>query len=162
MCKFLSGIFEKVENSLLLLGIDSRHYACIRGGYIALKERAQPFSKIPLILAYGRQDATVLSKGSPFWRVKSSARSSVLWTVVEYCRRYCFFLTYANTKCMPRLFSAILAYFIRFHPPFSAPSSAVHLFLCIPKNAILFAYSKKLLYLCTRKLTLGCLRDISE
>ena len=65
MCKFLSGIFEKSRNSLLLLGIDSRHYACIRGGYIALKERAQPFSKIPLILAYGLQDATVLSKGSP-------------------------------------------------------------------------------------------------
>ena len=50
--KFLSGIFEKVENSLLLLGIDSRHYACIRDGYITLKERAQPFSKISLILAY--------------------------------------------------------------------------------------------------------------
>ncbi len=63
--KFLSGIFEKVENSLLLLGIDSRHYACIRDGYLALNERAQPFSKIPLILAYGLQDATVLSKGSP-------------------------------------------------------------------------------------------------
>ena len=61
MCKFLSGIFEKVENSLLLLGIDSRHYACIRGGYIALKERALPFSKIPLILAYGLQDANVFS-----------------------------------------------------------------------------------------------------
>ena len=65
MCKFLSGNFEKVENSLLLLGIDSRPYACIRGGYIALKERALPFSKIPLILAYGLQDATVLSKGTP-------------------------------------------------------------------------------------------------
>ena len=53
--KFLSGIFEKVENSLLLLRIDSRHYACIRDGYLALKERALPFSKIPLILAYGLQ-----------------------------------------------------------------------------------------------------------
>ena len=63
ICKFLSRIFEKSRNSLLLLGIDSRHYACIRGGYIALKERAQPFSKIPLILAYGLQYATVLSKG---------------------------------------------------------------------------------------------------
>jgi len=63
--KFLSEIFEKSRSSLLLLGIDSRHYACIRGGYIALKERAQPFSKIPLIHAYAPQDATVLSKGSP-------------------------------------------------------------------------------------------------
>jgi hypothetical protein len=62
----LSGIFEKSRSSLLLLGIDSRHYACIRGGYLAVKERAQPFSKIPLILAYGLQDANVLSKGSPF------------------------------------------------------------------------------------------------
>ena len=52
ICKFLSEIFEKSRNSLLLLGIDSRHYACIRGGYIALKERVQPFSKIPLTLAY--------------------------------------------------------------------------------------------------------------
>ena len=61
MCKFLSGNFEKVENSLLLLGIDSRHYACIRDGYLALKERAQPFSKIQLTLAYVPQDANVLS-----------------------------------------------------------------------------------------------------
>ena len=67
--KFLSGIFEKSRSSLLLLGIDSRHYACIRGGYIALKERAQPFSKIPLILAYGLQDATVLSRWDGFSRV---------------------------------------------------------------------------------------------
>ena len=57
---------KKVENSLLLLGIDSRHYACIRDGYVALKERVLPFSKIPLILAYVPQDATVLSKGTPF------------------------------------------------------------------------------------------------
>ena len=63
--KFLSGIFEKSRSSLLLLGIDSRPYACIRGGYIALKERAQPFSKIPLILAYAPQDANVCSKGTP-------------------------------------------------------------------------------------------------
>ena len=64
ICKFLSGIFEKSRSSLLLLGIDSRPYACIKGGYIALKERAQPFSKIPLILAYGLQDATVPSEGT--------------------------------------------------------------------------------------------------
>ena len=69
ICKFLSGIFEKSRNSLLLLGIDSRPYACIRGGYIALKERAQPFSKIPLMLAYGLQDATVLSRWDGFSRV---------------------------------------------------------------------------------------------
>jgi len=39
------------------LGIDSRPYARIRDGYIALKERAQPFSKILLIFAYALQDA---------------------------------------------------------------------------------------------------------
>ena len=69
ICKFLSGIFEKSRSSLLLLGIDSRPYACIKGGYIALKERAQPFSKIPLILAYVPQDATVFSRWDGFSRV---------------------------------------------------------------------------------------------
>ena len=34
-------------NSTFFLGIDSRWYACISAGYIVLKSRAQPFSKIP-------------------------------------------------------------------------------------------------------------------
>ena len=85
------------------------------------------------------------------------------------------FVAYAQSGAKVLLFFDICKYkmhatpffchfgiFYPFSPSFSTPSSAVLLFLCIPKNAILFAYSKNLLYLCSRKLTLGCLRDISE
>ena len=47
------------------MGIDSRHYARIRDGYIALKERAQPVLKILHNFAYVPQDANVATGELP-------------------------------------------------------------------------------------------------
>ncbi len=148
--KFLSGFFEKSRSSLLLLGIYCRHYACIRGGYIALKERAQPFSKIPLILAYGLQDATVLSKGSPFMAGEELRSIERPVDGRRILSKVLLFFDICKYKMHATAFFCHFGIFYPVSPSFSAPSSAVHLFLCFPKNAILFAYSKNLLYLCTR------------
>jgi hypothetical protein len=43
--KFLSGNLEKVEFTLRFLGIDSRHYARIRDGYVTLKKEGAALFK---------------------------------------------------------------------------------------------------------------------
>ena len=101
--KFLSGIFEKVEFTLRFLGVDSRPYARIRDGYIALKERAQPFSKIPLIFCVwsaGRERSYGMEKPIDFWLRKGKAGGEPKPTETNAgkadVRRYIFFCIHAN------------------------------------------------------------------
>ena len=106
---------------------------------------------------YAPQDATVRSKGTPFMgeevevqQKRAPVTSSIIPNSIrEYLpyRPSCFGL---NTGV------AHTAYHFFFYPNFVKNEHILHFF--VEK----FGFRAKMYYLCTRKLTLGCLRDISE
>ena len=92
------------------------------------------------MLAYGLQDATVPSRWDGFSRVGALEVQTKIAYVPQDATS-----GRSNRACAKQLSIAL-----------------ARINKKSPGKTIFLAYPKNLLYLCTRKLTLGCLRDISE